>query len=288
MLLWNGQHSWASFVFQGPQRWSHAPRFELATLLGHVLLLITPLGVGGFVWGVARSSARRRFGLVFTLVPLAVFVISSLRNETKFNWTGPVWLAALPFMAASVFPSVGAADGWRAGPLQRFWKPTLVSLMLFYGALFHYDVLGWPGAPRPLGPVGKDWRALGREVEEVERLVRTRTGEQPLIVGMDKYNLASELAFYARNGNGADKTTSENLFGRHGLMYNFWFPPDRQLGRSLILVGKDRQALEAPHLARYVARLEPIRELPVREDRAEGRRYFFRVAHGYLGPAHPR
>lgn len=283
VLLWNAQHGWASFIFQGPQRWSRPPSFDLPELFWNVLILITPPGVAAVAWGLSRSSRGRRFGFVFTLVPLSVFVLSSLRNETKLNWTGPVWLAALPFMAASVFPAVPVAPGWIRGRLQRLGKLTVLALMLFYGALLHYDVLGLPGVPEPIGPLGRNWRELGRRVEEIEAEVRERAGQTPLIVGMDRYNLASVLAFYAASGNGASKTTTANLFGRQGLMYDFWFPPDKQLGKSLVLVSKDPRALEVSRLRRFVESLEPVRELRVGKHDATGAPYFLRVAHGYRG-----
>lgn len=275
VLLWNEQHGWASFVFQGPQRWSRAPRFELAHLVWNVLLLITPLGIPGFAWGLWRSSSVPRFGLVFTLVPLSVFVLSSLRNETKLNWTGPVWLAALPFMAASVLSTVADPGGRTAGYLQRLWELAIVALLLFYGALLHYGALGLPGVSGPIGYLGHNWGKLSHQVEEVAAEVRTHTGREPLVVGMNKYNLASELAFYAPSGDGARKTTTHNLFGRRGLMYDFWFPPEQQVGKSLVLVSKDQQLLEAAELCPFVDRLEPVREL--------GTQYFVRVAHGYRG-----
>jgi dolichol-phosphate mannosyltransferase len=286
VLFWNAQHDWASFNFQGPQRWNHAPRFELARLVWNVLMLITPLGIVGAAWGFVRASRRQRFGLVFTLVPLSIFVLSSLWNETKLNWTGPVWLAALPFMAASLIPpSAESADrvaiGWT-----RPWKVTVLALLLFYGALLHYDVWGLPGVPEPISHLGKSWRDLSGQVQEMEAEVHRRTGQEPLVVGMDKYNLASELAFYAPAGDGARRTASHHLFGRQGLMYGFWFPPQQQVGKSLILVAKDQETLEEPGLRLALERLEPVRELRVGTTDTTTQ-YFVRVGHGYQGVAPP-
>lgn len=103
----------------------------------------------------------------------------------------------------------------------------------------------------------------------------------PLVVGMDKYNLASQLAFYDPKGDGAHETTSKNLFGRRGLMYDFWFPPAEQAGKSLVLVGKTPQILDAPAVRRSVEELEPVQEIHVRNDGDVVARYFVRVAHGY-------
>jgi dolichol-phosphate mannosyltransferase len=153
--------------------------------------------------------------------------------------------------------------------------------MLLYGALFHYGALGVPGAPAALGPVGASWRDLGGQVEAIELDVIRQTGKEPLIVGMDKYNLASLLAFYDPCGDGAGETTSLGLFGRRGLMYNVWFPPGQQAGKSLVLVSDEPGVLDAPWVKDRVTDLEPLREIRVRSHGGEKVSYFARIAHAY-------
>jgi len=192
VILWNVQNGWASFAYQGSRRWSNPSEFHLHTLAGQVLVLITPLGLWGFVEGVRRVEKARRFGLIFTLVPLAAFVVSSLRNGTKLNWTGPLWLAALPFMVQSILPAIGATRSRASMALASAWKPALPLLVLSYGLFLHWIVLGLPGVPCPGGVAGTDWRLLGNWVETIEREVEERTGTEPLIVGMDRYNRAAK------------------------------------------------------------------------------------------------
>ena len=47
------------------------------------------------------------------LVPLAVFVLFSLRHEVKLDWTGAPWLAALPLIAGGLAdaPARGSVVG---------------------------------------------------------------------------------------------------------------------------------------------------------------------------------
>ena len=107
VIVWNFTHHWASFAFQSTGRLHESRRFALPSLLGSVLLLLTPLGVAlaGESLCVRRDDpppmARRRlFAQVFTLLPLLVFVAFSLAHRVKLNWTGPLWLAVVPRIAA--------------------------------------------------------------------------------------------------------------------------------------------------------------------------------------------
>ena len=93
VIVWNIQHDWASFAFQGARRLGErTPQFSLHVFLGSVVLLLTPLGVlalwrlprppGGMTSpclqavpaadAAALARRRRLFVLVFTLVPLLV------------------------------------------------------------------------------------------------------------------------------------------------------------------------------------------------------------------------
>jgi len=285
VILWNARHGWASFEFQGPQRWTGAARFQLPLLIGHVLLLVTPLGIIGAIQGAWKAGKEGLFGLVFTAAPLFVFLVSSLHNETKLNWTGPVWIAALPFLAWSVLPPSGLVPGALARSIQQGWKITTLLLLLAAAGVLHYSVLGLPGAPPAIGYCGMSWSDLGRQVEDIEQEVQAEVGREPLIVGLDKYHLASELAFYDPEGDGARETAATNMFGRPGLMYALWFRPSEHRGQSVVLVSKKRRDLESPLVATRVARLEPTREILVQKNGAVVGTYFVRVAHGYCpGP----
>jgi len=54
---------------------------------------------------------------------------------------------------------------------------------------------------------------------------------------MDRYAIASELAFYggARTATGLE-TVNSHLFGGMGLMYERWMPAEAQEHRNLLLV----------------------------------------------------
>jgi dolichol-phosphate mannosyltransferase len=282
VIFWNATHEWASFAFQTSRRLAEAPRFSLHKLILSTLILLTPVGVVSLVSGNAvRANRQGRFLLVAILAPFIVFFFFSLRHEVKFDWTGASWLAAVPALASAVVnPAAGRVAAW----VRRAWVPTLLVLLLIYGAAFHYLVLGFPGLGyskhMELVPVG--WRAMGQDLAEVAADVRRSTGTELLVVGLDRYELASELAFYAPDhARSVSQTSSGSLFGGVGLMYSLWFPAQSARGRNLLLVGWDAQDLDKEAIRARVARLGPIQEGVLTRNGQPVRHYYYRFAYGY-------
>jgi dolichol-phosphate mannosyltransferase len=303
VIVWNYQNDWLSFGFQTTRRVSSPTSFSLHLLIGAALLLITPVGVLSAFQAIfsrsgsasdstgvtAYASRRRLFTLCYTLIPLLVFVAFSLRHPPNINWTGPLWLAIIPVMARRLTPVPGMEGGWKPAWGQRLWVPMLVIVLLSYGAIFHYLAIGLPGVPYrqdKVQPVA--WRQLGEDVRRIESEIEARTGEKPLVVGMDKYNLASELAFYRRKKgesvhSAVANTASRNLFGGGALMYEIWSPPDGYVGRTMILVGFKPAALSDEALAEFAGRLGPLEERSVTKLGVPAGRYYYRVLEGYRG-----
>jgi len=175
----------------------------------------------------------------------------------------------------------------RGARIGRAWSPTVVVLLLLYGAGL-YDLavgirgLGY-GAHAELVPIG--WRELGARVQQIAEEARGRDGVGPLIVGMDRYAIASELPFYAPDQSKAlRETSSAHLLGQVGLMYEQWFPPAAEHGRTLLLVAWNRGDLEAPGLSAYVERLGPIGAGVLTRGPDTIRPYYYRLAYGYRAP----
>jgi dolichol-phosphate mannosyltransferase len=296
VIYWNATHEWASFAFQTSRRLAESPRFSLHKLILSVLVLLTPAGVVSLVttlWGRPEQDSRRRhFMQLAVLMPLTVFFIFSLRHEVKLDWTGTLWLAAVPALAWSIVAGSNEVGGGRlrawAGAA---WPPTLVILVLIFGSVFHYLVLGLPGAAYSphieLVPVG--WRSLGAQVTAIDADVRAQIGAEPLVVGMDRYAIASELAFYSPDRmRSVNQTSSDNLFGGVGLMYERWFPAAAQAGRTLLLVGFKPEDLSAKAVDSRARRLGPIQEGVLSRDGRTIRRYYYRIAYDYRGAASDR
>lgn len=298
VILWNLAHHWASFSFQTSRRLAEARRFSLHKLVGSVIVLLTPVGVAVLVPLFARlhstergDTARgARLLALAAAVPLGVFVVFSLFHEVKLDWTGAPWVAAVPLMAAGLSGSDARFE--RFGRALRPWALlTLLILVGGYALGYRYltvgiDRLGY-GTHPDLVPVG--WRALGTQVEQLTRQMPA----QPLVVGLDRYPLASELTFYwpVRN---RPPITSGYLCGGLGVMYEQWYPAEAQRGRDLLLIAWRREELDTAAVRACAARLGPIGEGSLRRPGGAAiRSFYYRAAFDYrpiadrLGQAAP-
>jgi dolichol-phosphate mannosyltransferase len=299
VLIWNAQHEWASFAFQTSRRLAEAQQFALHKLIGSIIVLITPTGLLAaaavlLTWPVGgdklsdASRGRRLFSLAI-LLPLAVFAMFSLRHEVKLDWTGSLWTGALPALGCAMI----AADA-KLNRLGRWiraaWMPTIVTMLLIYGAGLHYLVRGLPGVGygKHIEAVPVGWRDLTAHITETANAQRKTSGAEVLIVGMDRYAIASELAFYggAHAPSGLE-TANSNLFGGIGLMYGQWVPPKAQQHRNLLLVAFSPAELEDNSIVAQVGRLGPIEDDVLTRDGIIIRHYYHRLAFDYRSVATP-
>lgn len=282
VLYWNYLHDWVSFAFQGTRRWSGAIDFQLHILFGSSLILITPIGLVEAIRVLIRppkvlgdeverddvntGKARSRlFVFVFALVPLAVFVIHSLRGQPKLNWTGPVWLPVLPWMAIAALQVKQAGSGWWRRHLRLIWAVTFITMLALFAAGLTYTVIGLPGVAATNGmPLPSAWQEFGDKLKEIEAKMKAESGTTPMLVGMDKYWIASEGSYYDHPGvHVPPEVGGSGLLGDNGLMWNYWVPPSAAVGRNLLMVSFNRDRLERSALKNHFARLEEVHEADV-------------------------
>lgn len=308
VVIWNWQHDWISFAFQSQDRLASKFSFSLPRLIGNILIFLTPTGLlavvallmyrkqiafsAGAAAGTPEVSRRGQLLLLWLAVfPLTVFTAASLTRASKLNWTGPLWLALLPLLACLMAPRAAADLPKLAAWCRRAWPPTIVICLLVYGASLHWLSLGLPGVgyPKNLHLIG--WRDFGREVEVLVQEARRETGQDVLVVGMDRNRIASGLAFYrsqyldAAGGHAghppAFETASEHLFDSVGLMYRLWFPIARQTGKTLLLVAGDAASLSSGRVLSRVQTAGEIREIAVHKQGKPAGRYYVRLVSGY-------
>ena len=173
-------------------------------------------------------------------MPLAVFAVFSLRHEVKLDWTGAPWVAAVPALAYGIVHSAQAVQTGLRAWIRAAWAPTLAGLLLV--STLPDSTISLSAFPESatastseLIPVG--WQEFGARIRQLADDTEKASGKAPLIVGMDRYAIASELAFYAPDrAKSVSETTSAHLFGQVGLMYERWFPVSRA-GRAHAAAG---------------------------------------------------
>ena len=308
VIWWNQQNAWASFAFQSVDRVQAPPTFGLHLLVGSAILLVTPLvllATPSLLFGsrgkrlcasippnAGGPERARRFAAVFVLVPLFVFVVFSLQHEPKLNWTGPLWLAAVPLIAcrvARLFESGASADApsWA----RRAWASTFVAVALFCSLFFYHVSVGLPGVPYSKQFLLVGARDLGDKIEALEDAHEDRHNREPAVVGMDKYGTASLLAFYRLRDHhderhhdpneGVRLTTGAHLFGQNSLMYDYWAKPGAFEGKDIYMVARQANRLEGDNFAHYFSHLDAVKSIVVQSNGRDAGTYYYRVGYGY-------
>ena len=298
VFIWNSQNHWASFAFQSTRRLDGAYRFSMFEMLGSMLLLLTPVGIAAAFavispWRSGRtepalvdlSDRRLTFAAVYTLLPLAVFVAFSTFHQIKLNWTGPVWLALLPVIAHKITAQT-RDDQKLATFVQRAWGPVIAVSLLFFGALLNFIVYGLPGTAAlsvvDLRSLPTAWKPFGAEAHKIQAMVERETGKVPLMVGMDRYFISSEIAFYSGDKDSVKNTAGRSMFGEESLMYGYWFNPADQANRDMIMFGLKEEQVSNSRLEGKFAKLGPVQQKTLYRDAKEIGRFYYRIGYKYI------
>jgi dolichol-phosphate mannosyltransferase len=296
VIYWNLENGFASFAFQGARRIDGTFNFSLPTLIANAAVLLTPLGLiaaAAALWSrrrqesanLANEDMRRisRFILVFTLTPLAVFIAFSLLRGVKLNWTGPLWLAALPAISTAIV-SITDRSSIFSITMRRAWVPTIAVSLVLYGFVLNYLVLGVPGVgyavSLPHVPVA--WSEFGQEAADLELEVMQATGDEPLMIGLDTYDIASQLAFYG-GGNGMENSVGRGVLGKKSLMYEYWYRAESLRGRPAVMFAFKRPRIANPELAKHFATMSAPMERAIIKDGNPAGHFYYRIGYDYQG-----
>jgi dolichol-phosphate mannosyltransferase len=309
VVIWNIQHDWLSFTFQSQGRLSSSHSFSLPRFISNLLIFLTPTG---FLTVIAIALFRKNLLSVadkshvpdigtlaqsylllawLTLFPVAVFASLSLFRASKLNWTGPCWLGLIPFVALLITQKPDSGTPRLLAWSQRAWPATIVILLFAYGAAFHYLGIGFPRTPYPQNVHLIGWQDFGRDIDVLATELERETGAEVLVVGMDRNKIASGLAFYrAKYLNSspekathdpAMQTASTHLFGGNGLMYELWFPVEKQHNKTMLLVSEDIKDLTDEDVLSRVQTAGEIKDIKTWKGGKQTGHYYYRLVTGY-------
>jgi len=175
VIVWNAQHDWISFAFQGGRA---APRHALRpaavalSLLGQALLLLpwvfVPLALAALPTRRSDIEDQRRwFCLALALPGIALFGLTPLWGQPGLpHWAMPAWLFLMPLLG----DRLAQASPDRRWP--KVWAlASLVALLLFWSVLVSEAATGWVGRAWPRAFLKGDptiesveWTPLAREL----------------------------------------------------------------------------------------------------------------------------
>ncbi|MFH0813911.1 MAG: glycosyltransferase family 39 protein, partial [Pseudomonadota bacterium] len=266
VIVWNYQHHWASFNFQFSQRFSkdaHHPLLYFLRFLGSQMGVLFPtfffglllVLVASFRLSIKDWDPKWKFVFFYSFPLLLLFSFYSTKGEVKVNWALPGYLSL--FIAA--YPCYRylrrkAKGRWKVvvSRVTAFSIYAMPVVFLFF--LYHLSI-GIPLVP-PLTKLG-GWEQLGAAMEKEEMAMEKETGRDPFLVGMSKYHIAAELAFYTDE---PYDTFSSNLFGGPSLAFEYWTHKKVLQNRDALVISKEPPNLDflKNYFVRVDKRIRPI------------------------------
>ncbi|MBV9509220.1 MAG: glycosyltransferase family 39 protein, partial [Caulobacteraceae bacterium] len=267
VLIWNSQHGWASFAFQGGRGAPHGftPLSPLTALAGQMALLtpwlFVPLAAAGVsAWRGGPADKRRWFCLMLALPAIALFTLSPLVGpRTLPHWSMPGWLFLFPLLGRGL--SLARLDGRR---WPRTWALASLAVLLVVGAAGVQEAAtGWMGAAFP-----KLFKKGDPTAESIEwsslrgALARQGLLDRPgIFVVALKWNEAGKI-------DAALKGAAPVLaFSGDPREFGYRPSPAGFLGRDAVILGRSGTVKGAlPGLAPYFHDLGPVQPLWIGRD----------------------
>lgn len=258
VIIWNAQHEWVSFAFQGaraaPMTGIHFDTFgaNIAGQMAWVLpWIFVPLVAAA--WRALRAGngdAPRWFLACVAGGPILGFTLVSLRGDVGLpHWQAPGWLFVFPMLGAAV---VERMDRGSIGT-QRWMRWSVRGYLVLILLLTSHAATGWlarvaPGAFGRNDPTGDlvTWDQLPRALESI-------AGPEPAFVAATSWIQAGKAAI----GLGPEVPVLCLCADPHHFRYT---TDDRALlGRSGIIVKKQRAGDDVrERFAPYFDRIDSV------------------------------
>ncbi len=205
VIIWNAQHDWVSFVYQGAhgtgdKAWEiakSAQQFIIQIVVYGPLLTLLPLGLIKLAdRNNKETNNRHALALILAVPFIVIMLFLAGRSNALPHWTAPAWLLLAP------------SAGWVASQLQKSWgtwwgsrlASGLACGLAYIQAVLCVGLVGWMlsgGTPDPHGLNNPPadlygWKAAG---ETAQRLAHENNLNHLVV---QNWSIASRLAWYAR------------------------------------------------------------------------------------------
>jgi 4-amino-4-deoxy-L-arabinose transferase-like glycosyltransferase len=204
VLLWNAQHDWVSFRFQGARGGQHGLHLvsflqnvggQLAYLLPWIGIPLAVVLIGVVIETVrnawrggapehAREHAARWWLACLAIGPVAAFTLISLGGHRGLpHWEAPGWLMVIPLLAERVDARLASGSSRTVRRTRAWLAGSTIAFVLVIAALATQATLGWANRLSPsLFAKGDpsletlDWRDLPRAIAPLLRDEQNRGG----------------------------------------------------------------------------------------------------------------
>jgi hypothetical protein len=256
VLLWNAEHGWVSFLFQGGRAIGGLRPFgPLANIAGQAAFVLpwlwAPLVWCGLV-ALRRGPGDHKRWLLVCLAapPIVVFTAVSLWGNVLFHWAAPGYLFLVPLLGDAV------ARHWRTNRFLRIGVAATAVFVVLGVALFTTEIrFNW--LPRSVAefPLGKDprleivdWMSLREDLTH-----RGLLDDPALVVGGVRWSDAGKID-YALGGRVPVVCLSPDA-----RQYGLVAPLDDYAGADLLIVAPHESvAAVAEQFQSLFHRIKPI------------------------------
>lgn len=236
VLIWNAQHEWMSFAFQGADRAAGMGQWKLrfvGELFGSQFFILSP-----YLFVLVFASLFRYGRRLFTgledkillllssgLITSVFFIAVSFRSLVKMNWLAPAYWSLIILGVYYLFQTPQRIKRFQVG---------IYSSLIFLG--IGISVVAIPDIPLGEGNTWSGWKQAAQEVHSLQDSLR-RAGEDPFIFSTN-YKASSLLKFYLPD---QPRTYAQDIIGKPALQFDVWPKEEKLKGRMGLLVVDDRR-----------------------------------------------
>jgi hypothetical protein len=286
VLLWNVQHDFASFRFQGLQRFQEAVStrerigswiFQLALLSPFVFFLL----YFSVFWGWQRRADERFFYLLMWCIPfLSLMAVVSCVRLVQLNWPLPGYVSAAALMALAYASET------------RPWRRRLL-IGLVGGLGLFMEVAIYAGLILPLPAFNRvddldQWDAFGQHALQI---VAAMPHPQRTFLAGHGYQAASELALTTGMPH---LVSSNNVLGQQALSFDAWEDPAQWRGWDCLYCNyaqitssgawRERVKLDVQALREHFSKVDEPVKVEIERGGKPLRLYLYYRCYDYRGP----
>ena len=280
VLIWNAQHDWISFAFQGSNRASGMGQWRLkfvGELFGSQFFILSP-----YLFVVVFASLNRYGRKLLTgledkillllnsgLITSVFFIAVSFRSLVKMNWLAPAYWSLIILGIHYLFQDPNRFNRMRVG---------IFSSIIFLA--IGISVVAIPDVPLGEGNTWSGWKQAAQEVDALKDSLE-REGDTPFIFSTN-YKASSLLKFYLP---GQPRTYAQDIIGKPALQFDLWDNPEELIGQTGLLVVDNRREyrFKSKKITPYFTEVRKLRSLVIENFGQAVRKIDIYQCSGYKG-----